>query len=134
MPTFKLDIVTPERTVYSGRIQSLRAPGSEGGFGVLPRHAPMLAALQTGPLSCVAEDGEHRRCMAVSGGFIEVLHDSVTILAETIEFAEEIDEARAREARDRAFKRLSQPQKIDEARAHAALMRALNRLKVATEN
>ena len=134
MPAFKLDIVTPERTVYSARIQSLRAPGSEGGFGVLPRHAAMLAALEIGPLSFVEEEGDSQRRMAISGGFAEVLGDSVTILAETAEFAEEIDPERAREARDRALERLAQAQKIDEARARAALARALNRLKVATEN
>jgi len=132
MPAIKLDIVTPQQTVYSGRIQSLRAPGSEGGFGVLPRHAAMLAALEIGPLLFVEEEGEGRRRMAIGGGFAEVLGDRVTILAETAEFAEKIDAERAREARDRALKRLAQPKDIDEDRARAALMRALTRLKVAS--
>ena len=134
MPAFKLDIVTPQQTVYSGSVQSLRAPGSEGGFGVLPRHATMLAALDIGPLSFVEEEAERRRSMAVGGGFAEVLGDRVTILAETAEFAEEIDADRAQEARDRALKRLAQPKDIDEVRARAALMRALIRLKIASGN
>ena len=133
MAAYKLDIVTPGQTVYSGQIESLRAPGSEGGFGVLVGHASMLASLETGPLSFVEEEGA-RRHMAVGGGFAEVLGDSVTILAETAEFAEQIDETRAREARARALERLSQQQDIDEERARAALMRAVNRLKVAAGN
>jgi len=129
MPVFKLDIVTPERTIYSGSVQSLRAPGSQGGFGVLPRHASMLAALAVGPLSFVEEEGEGKN-MAISGGFAEVRGDSVTVLAETAESPVDIDVNRAQAARDRALERLSKRADIDVERAQAALMRALNRLTV----
>ena len=130
MPDFQLDIVTPQRTVYSGAVESLRAPGSEGGFGVLVGHLPMLASLQVGPVYFVEEGGASRQ-MAISGGFAEVQRDRVTLLAETAEFAEEIDVERARAAQDRARSRLDQTDEVDTARALASLTRALNRLKVA---
>lgn len=129
---FELDIVTPERTVYSGTVESLRAPGSEGGFGVLQRHHPMLAALGVGSVS-FAESGGSSQQVAISGGFSEVLRDRVTILAETAEVTHEIDVARAEAARARARERLGQrlDPDTDTARAEVALTRALNRLKVA---
>jgi len=135
MPVFNLEIVTPEKMVYSGTVKSLQAPGTEGGFGVLARHAPMLASLDIGPLSFVEEGGSARRA-AISGGFAEVRRDHVTVLAETAETAEEIDVERARAARDRAQERLRQWFKdiIDVERAQAALTRALIRLKVAGGN
>jgi F-type H+-transporting ATPase subunit epsilon len=128
MPEFKLDIVTPERTAYTGVVESLRAPGTAGGFGVLPRHAPMLAALAAGPVAFVADGA--RQEMAISGGFAEILGDSVTVLAETAERPDEIDIARAQAARDRARDRLRQ-RESDTERARASLMRAINRLRVA---
>ena len=131
MPDFQLDIVTPQRTVYSGAVESLRAPGSEGGFGVLARHLPMLGALQVGPVYFV-EEGGTARLMAISGGFAEVQRDHVTLLAETAEFSDGIDVERARAARDRAQEHLgNKSDEIDAARAAAALTRALNRLRVA---
>ena len=129
MPSFQLDIVTPEKTVYAGSVQSLRAPGSEGGFGVLARHAPMLTALEVGSLLFVEEGGETKR-MAISGGFAEVRRDGVALLAETAEFAGEIDTERAQAAQNRARERLAQRSDIDMARAQVALTRALNRLKI----
>ena len=129
---FELDIVTPERTVYSGTVESLRAPGSEGGFGVLQRHHPMLAALGVGAVSFAESDGSSQK-VAISGGFSEVLRDRVTILAETAEVTHEIDVARAEVARDRARERLGRRRDpdIDSVRAEVSLARALNRLKVA---
>ena len=131
MPGFHLEIVTPEKTVYSGEVESLRAPGVEGGFGVLAGHHPMLAALDIGWMSF--SDREHgSRSVAIGGGFAEVQRDSVTILAETAEFAEEIDVTRAEGARDRARERLARKreQQIDETRANLALARAANRLRI----
>jgi F-type H+-transporting ATPase subunit epsilon len=134
MPMIQLKIVTPEKVIYSGAVRRVRAPGSEGEFGVLPRHAPMLVSLAIGPLSFAEEDGKVRR-MALGGGFAEVGPDQVTVLAETAEPAEAIDLARARAARDRARERLaSKTREIDMGRARLALMRALNRLKVAGGN
>ena len=131
MPTFELEIVTPERTVYSGTVESLRAPGSEGGFGVLSGHHPMLAALGVGPVF-FQEAGGSIQQMAISGGFSEVLRDRVTLLAETAEVTHEIDVARAEAARDRARERLTRrmDSDVDAVRAEVSLARALNRLKV----
>ena len=131
MPTYQLEIVTPEKTVYSGEVKSLRAPGTEGGFGVLAGHHPMLAALGIGPVVFLGqEDGP--KSVTISGGFAEVQRDRVTVLAETAEFSEEIDVTRAESARDRARDRLARQRdrQIDAARAQLALARAINRLRI----
>ncbi len=129
MADYPLRVVTPERVLFSGPVSSLRAPGSEGSFGVLARHAPMVAALKTGTLSFVEEGG--RRSLAVSGGFVEVSGEGVAVLAETAEYDSEIDVPRAETARERARQRLSSQIDIDVERARAALLRALTRLRVA---
>jgi F-type H+-transporting ATPase subunit epsilon len=131
MPSFNLEIVTPEKTVYSGQVASLQAPGSEGSFGVLTGHQPMLTSLQIGLMRFVVEGGDESK-MAVSGGFAEVGREQVTVLAETAEFAEEIDIDRARAAHERAQERLGRKgdSEIDAVRAEAALLRAMNRLRI----
>lgn len=128
---FQLDIVTPERTVYTGVVDHVQAPGSEGSFGVLQHHAPLLAALDVGTLSFRDEGESSPRHMACSGGFIEVLGDRVIVLAQTIELGDEIDLARAEASRERARERMRQREDVDMARAQAALERALIRIKVA---
>ena len=130
-PTFQLEIVTPEKTVYSGEVESVRAPGTEGGFGVLAGHHPMLASLRIGEM-VFSEQEQGPQSVAISGGFAEVQRDRVTVLAETAEFAQEIDVTRAEVARDRARERLARKrdQQIDEARARLALVRAINRLRI----
>ena len=125
--SFPLRIVTPAKTLYTGDVVSLKAPGTEGSFGVLANHAPMVASLTTGTIDFV-EDGD-RRNLATSGGFVEVSADGVTVLAETAEFNDDIDVARAQSSRDRARQRLTDSTN-DRVRAEAALQRALNRLKV----
>ena len=131
MAGFALEIVTPEKTVYSGQVNSLQAPGSEGCFGIMAGHMPLLTSLQIGALSFAEESGGEAR-MAVSGGFAEVGRERVTILAETAERAEEIDVERAQSSRQRAEERLGDRQKtgVDVVRAQVALSRALNRLRV----
>ena len=128
--SFPLRIVTPERTLYTGEAESLRAPGSEGSFGVLARHAPMVASLATGRMEFL-EAGD-RRQLATSGGFVEISVAGVTVLAETAEFGSEIDVARAEAARERARERLAHRGGIDATRAEASLQRAVNRLRVAS--
>ncbi len=127
--SFTLRIVTPERTVYTGETDALRAPGSEGSFGVLARHAPMVAALGVGAVT-FSEPGGGRRSLATSGGFVEVSGEGTTILAETAEFGDEIDADRAQASRERAVERLRLGSEADRARAQASLARALNRLTV----
>jgi F-type H+-transporting ATPase subunit epsilon len=124
-------IVAPDREVFSGAAESLRAPGLEGSFQVLTGHAPMIAAIETGPLF-VEPEGSGRIAFATSGGFVEVLDDEVTVLAETTEPADEIDEDRAREAEERAQRRLEESDLDAEERERyeAALERARNRLRL----
>lgn len=131
MPAFALEVVTPERVAYSGQVASLQAPGSEGGFGVLAGHIPLLTSLQIGRLRFVEEDGNEVQ-MAISGGFVEVGREQVAVLAETAERVEEIDVARAEAARQRAEERLARAreERVDVARAEAALARAINRLRI----
>ena len=131
MPAFALEVVTPERVAYSGQVASLQAPGSEGSFGVLAGHVPLLTSLQIGRLRFVEEDGNEVK-MAISGGFVEVGREQVAVLAETAERVEEIDVARAEAARQRAEERLArvQEERVDVARAQAALARAINRIRV----
>ena len=118
MPAFALEVVTPERVAYSGQVASLQAPGSEGSFGVLAGHVPLLTSLQIGGLRFVEEDGNEVQ-MAISGGFVEVGREQVAVLAETAERVEEIDVARAEAARQRAEERLArvQEERVDVARA-----------------
>ncbi len=131
MPAFSLEVVTPERVAYSGQVASLQAPGSEGSFGVLAGHVPLLTSLQIGQLRFVEEDGNEVQ-MAISGGFVEVGREQVAVLAETAERVEEIDVERAESARQRAEERLAraQEEQIDVARAQAALARAINRIRI----
>jgi len=128
--TFQLDIVTPEGLVFSEAIEHLRAPGSEGSFGVLVGHTPFMTSLNVGEV-VVTQNG-NERYLATSGGYVEVNPNQTVILAQTAEFAENIDVDRAKSAVDRAKERLAaKPTDLDHERAEAALIRALNRIKVA---
>ena len=133
MAAFALEIVTPERVVYSGQVTSLQAPGTEGSFGVMAGHMPLLASLDIGVLR-FADEGGGGVQMAVSGGFAEVGRERVTVLAETAESAEEIDVQRAESSRQRAEERLANREdgEVDAVRARTALTRAINRLKIST--
>jgi len=125
--TIKLEIVTPDRVVLSEDVEYVGVPGVMGQFGVLKNHIPFLSALSIGSLY-YKKDGE-TKYVFVAGGFAEVDGDSITILAEAAERAEEIDIERARKAKERAEKRLQeQRENIDYARAKAALMRAIQRI------
>ena len=126
----KVDIVSAERLVYSEEgVDRLIVPGVEGELGVLTLHAPLLTMIQPGVLRIVKGDDEVE--MAITGGFIEVRDNRVTILADAAERAGEIDSARAEEARRRAQRLLEEREAdMDRARAEADLARALARLKV----
>ena len=129
MPTIKLDIVTAEGVVFSEDVDLVLAPGVEGLLGILPHHAPLMTMLEPGELQ-VRKGGEELS-LAVSGGFLEVRPDRVIVLADTAERAEEIDIARAEEAKRRAQEQLShRTPGVDETRTEAALRRSLARLKV----
>lgn len=123
----KLDIVTAERVVFSEDVDVVLAPGVEGQLGVLPHHAPLMTILEPGEL--LVRKGGEEFLMAVSGGFLEVRPDRIIVLADTAERAEEIDIARAEEAKQRAKQWLEEGiPDVDRAQAEAALRRALVRL------
>ncbi len=130
MPKLQLDIVTAERLVSSEEVDVLVAPGVDGELAVLSHHAPLLTALKPGEIR-VLNDGEESD-IAVSGGFMEVMPDKVTILADTAERADEIDEARAEAALKQAQERIeAAPSALDLERAVASMRRSQARLKVA---
>ena len=125
-----LEIVTAERVVMSDDVDQINVPTKDGRVGILPRHAPLLTVLDVGQLDII-KDGT-TTSLAVTGGFMEVLPSRVTILADTAERADEIDEARAEAARRQAEERIAQRQSDQEmALAEAELRRALIRLRVA---
>jgi F-type H+-transporting ATPase subunit epsilon len=129
--TFKLEIVTPKKVVFSGDVTSFSAPGVMGGFQVLYNHAPLLAAIGIGEAKIQDPSGAEFR-YATSGGFVDVVANHVTLLAESAERAEEVDVSRAEAAKERASRRLHErAEGTDIDRARVALQRALNRLRVA---
>src|SRR4030066_271021 len=123
MPKLDVDIVTAERLVYSEQeVDELIVPGVAGELGVLPLHAPLLTMIQPGVLRVVK--GGEEVAMAITGGFIEVRQNRVTILADAAERGEEIDTVRAEEARRRAQRRLEErASEEDPARAEASVAR-----------
>ena len=124
-----LEIVTPDRSLVREEVDEVQLPGSEGYFGVLPGHTPLLATLQVGELWFRV--GQEKHYLAVAGGFVEVLPDRVTVLAQIGERAGDIDVARAEAAKRRAEERLAHPIDIDIERARIALFKSLVRLRVA---
>jgi F-type H+-transporting ATPase subunit epsilon len=130
MATTRLSIVTAEREVFSDDVEEVVAPGVEGQLGILPHHAPLMTTLLPGEL--LIKKGGEESYLAISGGFIEVRPDRIIILADAAERVEEIDIARAEEAKRRAEARLAEHAPgVDTARAEAALRRSLIRLQVA---
>ncbi len=131
MSKIRLEIVTAERAIFSDDVDIVVAPGIEGEMAILPHHAPLMTVLQPGELR--ARKGGEEYSLVVSGGFLEVRPDRVIVLADAAERAEEIDIARAEEAKRRAEQQLAEryTPEVDAARAEASLRRALIRLKVA---
>ncbi len=131
MATFPLELVTPERILFSEEVQAVRAPGVDGSLGVLARHAPMLTELRTGLIKLTLANG-FEAFIATSGGFMEVSRQKVIILADAAELSEEIDVDKAREAADRARKLLDVPDSnIDAEAVRKELEHAENLIKVA---
>ncbi len=100
----QLDVITPERRLLSEQVDAVTVPGANGELGILPGHTPLISQLQTGVLS-YTQGGAVRRLL-VSGGFVEVNADRVSVLADLAEQPEEIDAARARTERDDAERKL----------------------------
>jgi F-type H+-transporting ATPase subunit epsilon len=130
--SIELVIVTPEKQLLRQSVKEVQMPGAEGYLGILPGHAPLITELGIGELSYHDASGKESAHLAIISGFAEVLPDRVTVLAETAEFAAEIDVARAEAAKARAEQRLSSGDtNIDWDRVTVALQRALIRIQVA---
>jgi F-type H+-transporting ATPase subunit epsilon len=133
--SIQLIIVTPERQLLRESVIEVTVPGLEGQLGILPGHAPLMTELGIGELSYRLSTSSQPVVLAVISGFAEVLPDRVTVLAETAERAEEIDLARAEEAKARAERRLSAGDtNIDWDRANIALQRSLIRIQIARKH
>ena len=130
--TFQLEIVTPSKLLVKDAAEEAQIPGVGGYLGILPGHAPLITELAVGVLTYKASGATHT--LSVAWGFMEVLPDKVTILAEAAERLQEIDVERAQKAKDRAEQRLkSNDLQVDYTRAEDALQRADTRLNVAKE-
>jgi len=135
LPTkLTLEIVTPDRSLVTEQVDEVQLPGSEGYFGVLPGHTPLLASLSVGELWYRV--GQEKHYLSIAFGFAEVLPERVTVLAQIAERAQDIDVERAERAKRRAEERLQakgSPQAdMDFERARIAMMKSLIRLQVAT--
>lgn len=129
---FLLEIVTPERQIVSERVDSLRAPGVDGEFGVLPSHVRMIAGVGTGLLRYRVVGRREWSELAVSSGLVEVLPDRVIVLAQTAEESNEVDVARAQAALERAQEKLQNPDEETDIEATLeSLRRATARLQAA---
>jgi F-type H+-transporting ATPase subunit epsilon len=127
--TLKLEIVTPEARIYSEDVDMVTLPGVEGEMGIFPMHIPLMTQVVHGEI--IARKGGQEQCLAVGEGFVEITGERVAILTDMAIRADDIDEARAEDARKRAEARLGE--KIGEeemASVQAALMHSLTQLNV----
>ncbi len=133
MARLSVEVVTAERQVLTEEADMVIAPATEGTIGILPRHAPLLTALNPGVM-VLKKDGQEE-LLAVSGGFLQVSNNRVLILADTAERAEEVDEQRAAEARTRAEEALREarehPGSVQSEAARVSLRKSFARLNVA---
>ncbi|MBQ7776314.1 MAG: ATP synthase F1 subunit epsilon [Lachnospiraceae bacterium] len=128
--SFKLNIIEPDGVFYEGTADMLELNTTEGEIGILPGHIPMTVIIKPGIVTIYEVDGEEKKAV-IHAGFVEILQDQVTVLAEIAEWPDEIDEARAEAALGRARERIqSKAADIDMARAEAAMLRALARINV----
>ena len=127
MNKFQLDIITPIRIDSHNNVSYLRIPALDGLTGIKARHAAAIIALKIGEVKVVIDGKE--KYFSTSGGFVDIKHESVQLLLETIESKETIDQKRAQEALERAEKRIKD-KSMDFGRAQKALMKSINRLKL----
>ena len=125
---FDLEIITPDRVFYKGEASMIEFNTTEGEIGVYKDHIPLTVIIKPGVLTITSE--EDKKKAALHSGFATIMQDKVTILAEVIEWDDEIDEERAEAAKQRAEERLRANQaSVDMARAEAALLRAVARIR-----
>lgn len=133
MNSFQAQILTPEGTLFDDDVKGVQVPGVEGSFEVKTLHADIISTLDVGHILVRKANGEDQH-FAVSGGFVEVHDNKLTLLAEAAEPVEEIDVERAKAAKQRALERLQSEEKnIDKDRARQALARAENRIKLSMD-
>lgn len=126
---FKLKIITPDRLFYEGEVSMVEFNTTEGEIGVLKKHVPTTVIISPGILTITEEDGQKEA--ALHAGFAEILQEEVVILAEIVEWPEEIDEDRAERAKERAEERLrNKTSEVDVLRAEISLQKALARIQV----
>jgi F-type H+-transporting ATPase subunit epsilon len=129
MHELDLEIISPEKKVYSGKVKSVTIPGTKGNFQVLYNHAPLISTFEIGIVKVDLSD-ESTKVFTTSGGSAEVLENKVLILSDTIEAIDKIDLERAKTSKARAEERLAERSSdIDLDRARISLARALNRIK-----
>jgi len=128
MSELNLEIITPEKPIFKDQIEAVTIPGTLGSFQILKDHAPLISSFEIGIIKVKKASAE--TFYTTAGGTVEVNHNKILVLANSIEKVEDIDEDRAEQAKKRAEERLQKKHEsdIDEARAKAALNRALNRL------
>lgn len=133
MNVMKLQIISPDRVLYQGECTMVEYNTTEGYVGVLPGHIAMTQVVAPGKL-CIYETKDAKpKVASLMSGFVQIMPDLVTIMAQVIEWADEIDVERAKEAKERAEQHLRE-EKVDFARANAALQRAVVRIDVAKSN
>ena len=129
MGSYNVDIVTPIREIKLDNVSYLRCPGLDGSFGVMKNHREGIFALSVGEVK-VTQNGKDEY-FATSGGFAEIINDSVKLLVESLEKSNEIDADRASKSLERAQERkIKQDSELNEIRIEASLARALNRLRI----
>lgn len=130
--TFYLEVVTSERVFFGGDAQMVIVPTTDGSLGVMAEHEAMVTAISIGELKIKVND--EWKVAAIANGFMEIMPHYVIILADSVEWPEEIDIKRAQAAKERAEERLRQHQsRIEHLRTQAAIRRALTRLRVTKE-
>ena len=132
--SFYLKIIAANRVFYSGRCRSIIVPEYDGQKEILAHHEDMVIAVNDGEMRFQPEGSDNWEYAVVGIGFVEIVNNRVTLLVESAERPEEIDVARAREAKERAEEQMRQKQSIQEYyHTKASLARAMNRLKVSRE-
>lgn len=128
--TFYIEMITPKRVIFKGDVVAFFAPGINGKFEILKNHAPFISAMTIGEIILRYDDG-YDEYYATSGGFVEVNENKVLVLAETCEKASEIDINMAREAHEKALKKLEDRANYDTEQINLAIKRAINRIRIA---
>jgi len=128
MDSISLEIHTPEKLIFSEKVESVTVPGTKGSFQILKDHAPLMSTIDIGVIAVKIKD--QTGYFTIGGGTIEVKKNKITILADSMEKIEDIDVDRAQQAKEKAEKRLrnKKDSDVDEAKAESALKRAINRI------